>query len=52
VNLSHASASSNKRDGTATVTVILEIQDNSQVLRVLNRIERIDGVINARRSTD
>lgn len=52
VNLSHASASSNKKEATATVTVVLEIQDNSQVLRVLNRIDRIDGVIGARRSTD
>ncbi len=52
VNLSHASASSNKREGTATVTVILEIQNNSQVVRVLSRIERIDGVIAARRSRD
>ncbi|HGG57799.1 MAG TPA: bifunctional (p)ppGpp synthetase/guanosine-3',5'-bis(diphosphate) 3'-pyrophosphohydrolase, partial [Nannocystis exedens] len=52
VNLSHASASSNKKEATATVTVVLEIQDNSQVLRVLNRIDRIDGVLGARRSTD
>ncbi|MEZ4380810.1 MAG: bifunctional (p)ppGpp synthetase/guanosine-3',5'-bis(diphosphate) 3'-pyrophosphohydrolase [Nannocystaceae bacterium] len=52
VNLSHASASSNKREGIATVTVVLEIQNNDQVLRVLNRIERIDGVTRAHRKTD
>ncbi|HRI07692.1 MAG TPA: TGS domain-containing protein, partial [Nannocystaceae bacterium] len=52
VNLGHASMSANKREGTATLSATLEVQSNEQVVRILNKIERVADVDRARRNTE
>ncbi|MCB9568192.1 MAG: bifunctional (p)ppGpp synthetase/guanosine-3',5'-bis(diphosphate) 3'-pyrophosphohydrolase [Myxococcales bacterium] len=52
VNLSQASVSTNKKDRSAQVTAVLEVQNNDQVVRILNKIERIADVVRAYRTTD
>ena len=52
VNLGQASVSTNKREGTATIAAVLEVQSNEQVVRILNKIERIADVERARRQSE
>jgi GTP pyrophosphokinase len=38
-----------RKDGTATIELVLEVRTNEQVVRLLNRFERLPAVIRARR---
>jgi (p)ppGpp synthase/HD superfamily hydrolase len=42
----------NKRDGTAQISASLEVQSNEQLLRILNKIERVQDVQRARRHSE
>jgi RelA/SpoT family (p)ppGpp synthetase len=52
INLGGANVTTNKRDGTAQISASLEVQSNEQLLRILNKIERVQDVQRARRHSE
>ncbi len=38
-----------RKDGTATIELVLEVRSNDQVVRLLNKFERVPAVVKARR---
>ena len=51
VNMSSASVATNKRDGTATISATLEVRSTEQIVRILNKLDRLQYVLSARRSS-
>ena len=51
VNMASTSASSGRKDHIATITATLEIANADQLTRILNKIDRLRNVIEARRVT-
>jgi RelA/SpoT family (p)ppGpp synthetase len=49
VNMSAASAATNKKDHIATITATLEIKGVNQLSRILNKVDRLSNVLEARR---
>jgi GTP pyrophosphokinase len=49
INISGTTITTNKKDRSATIMATLEVSSNDQVVRVLNKIERVHGVERARR---
>jgi len=49
VSMSQTTVTTNRKDQTATVTAVLEVTSNEQLVRILGRIERVPSVFKARR---
>jgi GTP pyrophosphokinase len=49
INITGTNITTNKKDRSATITATLEVSSNDQVVRVLGKIERVQGVERARR---
>ncbi len=49
VNMAAASAITNKKDHTAVVTATLEVRSMNQLSRILNKVDRLPNVVEARR---
>jgi (p)ppGpp synthase/HD superfamily hydrolase len=49
VSMTQINVVTNRKDQSALLTAVLEVSSNEQLVRILGRIERIPGVIKARR---
>jgi GTP pyrophosphokinase len=52
VNMTSTSATVSKKDRIAVITATLEISSADQLTRILNKIDRLPNVIEARRVTN
>ncbi|MBC8066915.1 MAG: bifunctional (p)ppGpp synthetase/guanosine-3',5'-bis(diphosphate) 3'-pyrophosphohydrolase, partial [Deltaproteobacteria bacterium] len=49
VNMANTNASKNAREGSSVITVTLEIRASSQIVRIINKVERMPGTRSVRR---